>query len=157
MCNRGNARDVAACPDEWSTKSSELNKPGTNQDKHRERSPNFCYTLNSWEHMPLTCDINRMRHKKNISQWRLIAEAGIRGCFLVKPNSQNFLNFPEHCQQVSGNLQLCLKKQFHWNVFLGNLGSFWNSYSQKLDILLCFFTIDIPFANFIYSSPNLWN
>ena len=100
---------------------------------------------------------NRMRHKKNISQWQLIAEAGIRGCFLVKPNSQNFLNFPEHCQQVSGNLQLCLKKQFHWNVFLGNLGSFWNSYSQKLDILLCFFTIDIPFANFIYSSPNLWN
>ena len=36
---------------------------------------------------------------------------------------------------MSGNLQLCLKNQFHRDVFLGNLWNFSNSYSQKLHIL----------------------
>ena len=53
MCNWDNAHDVAACPDEWSTKRSEPNKSSTNQDKHCEKSSNFCYTLNPWEHMSL--------------------------------------------------------------------------------------------------------
>ena len=53
MCNRDNACEVAACPEEQSTKRSEPNKQSTNQDKHHERSLNFCYTLNLWEHMPL--------------------------------------------------------------------------------------------------------
>ena len=30
----------------------------TNQDKHCERSSNFCYTLNPWEHMPLNIKSN---------------------------------------------------------------------------------------------------
>ena len=33
MCNRDNARDVDACPDDYSKKRSEPNKPSTNQDK----------------------------------------------------------------------------------------------------------------------------
>ena len=75
--------------------------------------------------------------------------------FLVKPVFY-FINFPhEHYQYVSSNLELCLKKQFYRDVFLGNLRNFSNIYSQKLHILLCFFITD--FANFIYSSPNLWN
>ena len=41
MCNQDNARDVAACPDELSTKRSEPNKPSTHQDKHREKTSNF--------------------------------------------------------------------------------------------------------------------
>ena len=36
MYNRDNACDIAACPDEQSMKRSELNKPSTNQDKHRK-------------------------------------------------------------------------------------------------------------------------
>ena len=58
MCNQDNARDVAACPDGQSTKRSEPNKPSTNQDKHRERFLNLCYTLNPWEHMPLNVKSN---------------------------------------------------------------------------------------------------
>ena len=57
MCNRDNACDVAACP---STKWSEPNKPSTNQDKHRERSSNICYTLNPSEHMPLNIKSNEI-------------------------------------------------------------------------------------------------
>ena len=64
ICNRDNVRDVAACPDEWSTKRSEPNKPRANQDKHRERSSNFCYTLNPWEHMPLNIKSNEVFLKK---------------------------------------------------------------------------------------------
>ena len=56
---------------------------------------------------------------------------------------------------MSRNLQLCLKEQFQGDVFLGNLRNFSNRYSQKLHILLSFFIT--YFANFIYSSPNLWN
>ena len=66
MCNRDNARDVAACPDEYSTKRSEPNKPCANQDKHHERSSNFCYTLNPWEHMPLNIKSNEIFFKKYI-------------------------------------------------------------------------------------------
>ena len=45
---------------------NEPNKPSTNQDKHRERSSNFCYTLNSWEHMSLNIKLNEMFFKKYI-------------------------------------------------------------------------------------------
>ena len=38
----------------------EQNKPSTNQDKHHERSLNVCYTLNSWEHMPLNIKSNEI-------------------------------------------------------------------------------------------------
>ena len=38
----------------------------TNQDKHRERSSNFCYTLNPWEHMPLNIKSNEIFFKKYI-------------------------------------------------------------------------------------------
>ena len=34
------------------------------QDKHRERSSNFCYTLNPWEHMPLNIKSNEIFLKK---------------------------------------------------------------------------------------------
>ena len=64
MCNRVNARDVAACPDEWSTKRSEPNKPITNQEKHHGRSLNVCYTLNPSEHMPLNIESNEIFFKK---------------------------------------------------------------------------------------------
>ena len=70
---------------------SEPNKPSTNQDKHRERSSNFCYTLNPWEHMPLSIKSNEIFFKKyllveKIFQQQLIAEASIRVFeFLVKP------------------------------------------------------------------------
>ena len=64
MCNRDNACDVAACPDEFSTKRSKPNKPCTNQDKHHERSSNVCYTLNPWEHMPLNIKSNEIFFKK---------------------------------------------------------------------------------------------
>ena len=33
MCNRDNARDIAACPDEQSTRRSEPKKSSTNQGK----------------------------------------------------------------------------------------------------------------------------
>ena len=66
MCNRDNAHDVAACPDEENTKRSEPNKPSTNQGKHRERSFHFCYTLNPWEHMPLNIKSNEVFFKKYI-------------------------------------------------------------------------------------------
>ena len=36
MYNQDNACDIAACPDEQSTKRSEPKKPSTNQDKHRK-------------------------------------------------------------------------------------------------------------------------
>ena len=36
----------------------------TNQDKHRERSSNFCYTLNPWEHMLLNIKLNEIFFKK---------------------------------------------------------------------------------------------
>ena len=36
----------------------------TNQDKHCERSSNFCYTLNLWEHMPLNIKSNEIFFKK---------------------------------------------------------------------------------------------
>ena len=36
----------------------------TNQDKHCERSSNFCYTINPWEHMPLNIKSNDMFFKK---------------------------------------------------------------------------------------------
>ena len=64
MCNWDNAHDVATCPDEWSMKRSELNKPSTNQDKHHKRSSNFCYTLNRWEHVPLNIKLNEIFFKK---------------------------------------------------------------------------------------------
>ena len=51
MSNRDNAHDLDIFPDEKITKRSEPNKPSTNQEKHRKRSSNFCYTLNPWEHM----------------------------------------------------------------------------------------------------------
>ena len=38
----------------------------TNQDKHCERSSNFCYTLNPWEHMPLNIKSNDIFFKKHI-------------------------------------------------------------------------------------------
>ena len=60
MCNRDNACDVAACSDESSTKRSELNKPCTNHDKHHERFSKLCYTLNTWEHMPLNIKSNEI-------------------------------------------------------------------------------------------------
>ena len=66
MCNRNNARDVAACPDELSTKRSEPNKPSTNQNKHCERSLDFCYTRNPWEHMPLNIKSHKIFFKKYI-------------------------------------------------------------------------------------------
>ena len=64
--NRDNAHDVDIFPDEKITKRSEPNKPSTNQDKHRERSSNFCYTLNPWEHMPLNIKSNEIFFKKHI-------------------------------------------------------------------------------------------
>ena len=160
MSNRENTHDVDIFPDEKITKRSEPNKPSTNQDKHRERSSNFCYTLNPWEHISLNIKSHEIFFKKHLlvetfSSDELIAKAGIRGCFLRnlfwKFHKFSRRTFPE----VSGNLQLCLKKQFHPDVFLGNLRNFSNSYSQKLHILLCFFIT--YFANFIYLSPNLWN
>ena len=63
MCNQGNARDVAACPDVYSKKRSEPNKPSTNQDKPCERSSNFCYSLNPWEHMSLNIKSNEVFFK----------------------------------------------------------------------------------------------
>ena len=36
----------------------------TNQDKHRERSSSFCYTLNPWEHMSLNMKSNEILLKK---------------------------------------------------------------------------------------------
>ena len=91
---------------------------------------------------------------QNIFQWQLLAEAGIRRCFLWKL-FWKFHKFPRKTFPVSPNLQFCLKEQFHRDVFLGNLRSFLNSYYQKLHILLSFFIT--YFANFIYSSPNLQN
>ena len=66
MCNRDNACDVATCPDECSTKRSELNKPSTNQDEHHERSSNVCYALNPLDHMPLNIKSNQIFFKKYI-------------------------------------------------------------------------------------------
>ena len=51
---------------------------------------------------------------------------------------------------MSGNLQLCLKKQFHWDVFLGNVRNFSNSYSQKQHIFAIVLSFFITyFANLI--------
>ena len=36
------------------------------QDKHRETSSNFCYTLNPWEHMPSNIKSNEVFFKKYI-------------------------------------------------------------------------------------------
>ena len=60
MNNRDNVNDIDIFPNEKTMKRSELNKPITNQDKHRERSSNFCYTLNPWEHMPLNIKSNEI-------------------------------------------------------------------------------------------------
>ena len=49
---------ITMCNRDVYTKRHELNKPSTNQDKHHERSSNVCYTLNSWEHMPLNIKSN---------------------------------------------------------------------------------------------------
>ena len=104
MCNWDNARDVAACPDEQSTKRMEPNKPSTNQDKHHERSSNVCYTLNSWEHMPLNIKSNEIFKKIifgwNIFQQQLIAEAGICRSFFWNP-SWKFHKFPRRTFPVS--------------------------------------------------------
>ena len=67
MINRDNAHDVHIFPDEKITKRSEPNKLSTNQDKHRERSSNFCYTLNPWEHMRLNIKSNEIFFKKYLS------------------------------------------------------------------------------------------
>ena len=86
MSNQDNAHDIDIFPDEKITKRSEPNKTSTNQDKHHEKSSNFCYTLNPWEHMPLNIKLHEIFLKiyfgRNIFQRQLIAEAGIRGCFL---------------------------------------------------------------------------
>ena len=66
MSNRDNAHDVDIFPNEKITKRSELNKPSTNQGKHRKISLNFCYTLNSWEHMPLNIKSNEIFIKKRL-------------------------------------------------------------------------------------------
>ena len=42
MSNEDNAHDVDIFPDEKIRKRSEPNKLSTNQDKHRERSSDFC-------------------------------------------------------------------------------------------------------------------
>ena len=60
MSNEDNAHDIDIFPDEKFTKRSELNKPSTNQDKHCERSSNFCYKLNPWENMPLNIKSNEI-------------------------------------------------------------------------------------------------
>ena len=64
MSNQDNAHDVDIFPDEKITKRSEPNKPSTNQDKHRERSSSFCYTLNPCEHMSLNMKSNEILLKK---------------------------------------------------------------------------------------------
>ena len=46
---------------------SEPNKPSTNQDKHRERTSNFSYTFNPWEHMPLSIKSNEIFFKNYLS------------------------------------------------------------------------------------------
>ena len=48
-------------------KGSEPKKPSTNQDKYRERSSNFCFTLNPCEHMPLNIKSNDIFFKKYLS------------------------------------------------------------------------------------------
>ena len=63
MSNRDNAHDADIFPDEKITKRNEPNKPSTNQDKLHERSSNFCYTLNPWEHMPLNFKSNEIFFK----------------------------------------------------------------------------------------------
>ena len=45
-------------------KGSEPKKPSTNQGKYRERSSNFCYTLNPCEHTPLNIKSNEIFFKK---------------------------------------------------------------------------------------------
>ena len=64
MSNQDNADDVDIFPDEKITKKSEPNKSSTNQDNHRERSSNFCYTHNPWEHIPLNIKLNERFFKK---------------------------------------------------------------------------------------------
>ena len=66
MRNSDNAPDVDIFPDEKIIKRSEPNKPSTNQDKHCERSSNFCYTINPWEHMPLNIKLNEIFFKKHL-------------------------------------------------------------------------------------------
>ena len=53
MSNQDNAHDIDIFPNKKTTKKNEPNKPSTNEDKHCERSSNFCCTLNPWGHMPL--------------------------------------------------------------------------------------------------------
>ena len=60
MSNRDNAHEVDIFPDEKITKRREPNKSSTKQDKHRERSSNFCFTLNPWEHTPLDIKSNEV-------------------------------------------------------------------------------------------------
>ena len=66
MSSQDNAHDVDIFPDEKIMKRSAPNKLSTNQDKHRERSSNFCYTLNPWEHMSLNIKSNEIFFKKYI-------------------------------------------------------------------------------------------
>ena len=44
--------------------TEEPNKPSKNQDKHCERSSNFCYTLNPWEHTALNIKLHEIFFKK---------------------------------------------------------------------------------------------
>ena len=89
MSNRDNAHDVDIFPDEKATKRSEPNKPSTNQDKYRERSSNFCYTLNPWEHMPLNFKSKEIFFKKYFWSKYFPATTNCRSrhsrVFLVKP------------------------------------------------------------------------
>ena len=66
MSNWDNAHDVDIFPDEKITKRSETNKPSTNQEKHHERSSNFCYTLNPWENILLNIKSNEIFFKKHL-------------------------------------------------------------------------------------------
>ena len=59
----------------------EVNRTNQVQTKiNSERSSNFYYTLNPWQHKSLNIKSNEIFFKKSFG--RNIAEAGIRGCFL---------------------------------------------------------------------------
>ena len=88
MSNRDNAHDVDILPDEKITKRSEPNKKSANQDKHRDRSSNFCYTLNPSEHITLNIKSNEILFKKHLLVETFSSETNCRSrysrVFLVK-------------------------------------------------------------------------
>ena len=66
ISNQKSAHDVDIFPIEKIMKRSKPNKPSANQDEQCERSSNFCYTLNPWEHMPLNIKSNDIFFKKHL-------------------------------------------------------------------------------------------